>query len=158
VRNFIENPNLGIQRVSTHPESIVEYFLKYKEVNFKNDPLFIKSFRQLAPLELRNVWWDISTKRTLSYCLNNFPHHTKDIVDMVMGSIHFKSEFLEVIDKYKDDLYSTLQKKKALTWVSRKRTLCNSNDDDLDYNMNISRLVDEMNNTTAFLLKKNKSF
>lgn len=158
VRNFIENPNLGIWHVSTSPETIVTYFLRYR-ANFKNDPLFVASFNELNAGTSASMWKNITTKRTLKYCLNNFPQHTKQIVNAVMESESFEPEFLQVIDEYKDKLYSTLQKKKALTWVSRKRSL------DRDYvevndDVDVKQIVNNMNETTAFLLKrkKNKSY
>lgn len=158
VRNFIENPNLGTWHVSTNPETIVTYFLRYR-ARFKDDPLFVASFNELNTETLKCMWKNIPTKRTLKYCLNNFPQHTKQIVDGVMESESFEPEFLQAIDEYKDKLYSTLQKKKALTWVSRKRSL------DRDYvevndDVDVKQIVNNMNETTAFLLrrKKNKSY
>lgn len=154
VRAFMENPNLGYRMLNTHPEAIVGYYLAFKS-NFKDDRLFKNSLLRLDSLSIKCVWEYIETTQTLSYCLNNFPQYIPHIVNTVLKSSNLQLEFLQVIDNYKDNLYSPLQKKQALTLLSKKRNRCEIIVDD---GVKTKSLVDNMNNITSFLLKKNKSF
>jgi len=153
LRNFRENPNLATVTVETTDWIIVQYYIKYKKVNFKDDSLFKTAYAGLTINEKSCVWGYISGKRGLAYCLNNFPRHTKDIVDAAMQSEHFEVDFLQIIDKYKDNLYSPLQRKQALARVSLKRSA-----DDTEYDSvgDVKEVVDRINDTTAFLLKRRK--
>lgn len=161
VKNFMENPNLGIYRMSTRPKNIVKYFLMYG-TRFKTDPIFNKFFYKLDSDSRNRVWRYITTKCTLKYCLNNFPDYTKQIVAAVIEeNINFEPSFLNVIDEYEENLYSPIQKKNGLDWVrrNRKRTRKNIQEEvKLDSKINIKVAVDNINDTTAFLLKKRKKY
>jgi hypothetical protein len=153
LRNFRENPNLATVNIEASHWVTVQYCIKYKKVNFKDDALFKSAYAGLTTNEKSSVWGYISGKRGLAYCLNNFPRHTKDIVDAAMQSEHFEVDFLQIIDKYKDNLYSPLQRKQALARVSFKRSIEDTEFDSVD---DVKEVVDKINDTTAFLLKRRR--
>jgi hypothetical protein len=155
LRPFMENPNLGLHYVKASPSDIVSYYLNYKKCP---DDFSDANFRQACQNigNSKYVWKYIRSAQALKYCLNHFPEHVPDIVNGALTGLCFRPSFLTVIDNYKDNLYSPLQKKRAIQ--VRKRNRREQLPPPCVYGTGAADLVqgeiDKANDTTKFLLRK----
>lgn len=160
MRPFMENPNLGFRYLNASPSDIVCYYLYYKKCpDDFGDTIFRQACENLENSE--SAWKYIHTERVLTYCLNHFPVFTKSIVNGVLTGRYFKPSFLRVIDNYKDNLYTPLEKKRAIRTRKRTRTEQFSTPPPLLFGTEAAEVVrqevDKANDITRFLLKRNKS-